>query len=380
MSRLKINALRNTAGTTDSLTLNADGSVSSLGGTLSPFTGFKNRIINGDMRIDQRNAGAAVTPTGTVYTVDRWKVVLTQSSKLTFQQSTNAPAGFINSLSLTSTSAYAIAADDYFVLQYAAEGYDTADFGWGTANARPISLSFKVNASVTGTYSLAIRNYGSYNRSYVTTYTVPVANTWTDVTIAIPGDTAGTWNIASNGSLLLDFSLGIGSSYSTASVNSWQSSSNFAATGAVSLVGNSGATFRITGVQLEKGSVATEFERRDYGRELAMCQRYYEKSQNQNVVPGTSGQLDGFWYALVAGNTGSGNYGGTVNYKVPKRANATFTSWDNAGNINKCNTDGQGSNITLNVVFQGQNSVLTYVAGHNNPGALSFFWTASAEL
>jgi hypothetical protein len=251
---------------------------------------FRNRIINGDMRIDQRNAGASVTPTnGTfTYTIDRWKYYVTQASKLTAQQNAGAvtpPAGFTNYLGTTSSSAYSVISSDLFTVYHAVEGFNVADFAWGTASAATITISFWVRSSLTGTHSGAIQNSAN-NRSYIFSYTISVANTWEKKSVTIAGDQSGTWLTTNGIGLSLYFNLGAGSTYST-TAGSWQAGNFTALTGAVSVVGTNGATFYITGVQLEQGSTATEFERRPIGAELALCQRYYQKTYELGTAPAT---------------------------------------------------------------------------------------------
>jgi hypothetical protein len=242
---------------------------------------FKNRLINSDMRIDQRNAGASVTTSSgsLVYTLDRWRATYTQTSKYTIQQnagSVTPPAGFTNYLGVTSSSAYSVVAADFFFINQRIEGFNTADLGWGTADASPVTLSFWVRSSLTGTFGGSLRNSAN-NRSYSYSYTISSANTWEYKTITVAGDTTGTWIGATNGiGIDLSFNLGTGSTGST-TANAWAAGAFYAPTGATSVVGTSGATFYITGVQLEKGSTATSWDTRSYGTELALCQRYYEK-------------------------------------------------------------------------------------------------------
>jgi hypothetical protein len=242
-------------------------------GSTSPS--WRNRIINGDFRIDQRNAGASVTATSDgQYTVDRWKAGLTQSSKFSVQQSSTAPAGFINSLRITSLSAYSVGSGDTFLFQQNIEGLNIADLGWGTASAKTVTLSFQVYSSLTGTFGGSLLN-GSANRAYPFSYTVSSANTWTPVSITIAGDTTGTWLTTNGVGLCVRFGLGSGATFSGTS-GAWAAGNIVQPTGTVSVVGTNGATFYITGVQLEVGTAATQFEYRDYGRELIMCQRYCE--------------------------------------------------------------------------------------------------------
>jgi hypothetical protein len=236
--------------------------------------GMRNRIINGDMRIDQRNAGASGT--ANAYTVDRWQLAASLNTKGTWQQNAGAvtpPTGFSNYLGFTSNSSYSTAATDYFLFRQPIEGFNFADFSWGTANAKAVTVSFWVRSSLTGTFAVNFSNSAG-TRTYPATYTISSANTWEQKSITVPGDTTGTWVGSTNGvGLYLDFAMGVGSTYS-GTANSWNAGLFLSATGAVSVVGTNGATFYITGVQLEAGSVASPFERRDYGRELMMCQRY----------------------------------------------------------------------------------------------------------
>ena len=242
-------------------------------------TRFKNRIINGDMRIDQRNAGASVTQnTSVTYTLDRWFAYGSVTSKFTVQQnaaSVTPPVGFINYLGVTSSSAYSVGTSDLFQMVQRVEGLNVSDLGWGTANAKTVTLSFWVRSSLTGTFGGSIGNSAN-NRSYPFSYTITTANTWELETITIAGDTSGTWLTTNGVGLYISFGLGAGSTYS-GTAGSWSGSNFQTATGATSVVGTSGATFYITGVQLEVGTSATGFEYVDYTNQLLMCQRYYQQ-------------------------------------------------------------------------------------------------------
>jgi hypothetical protein len=246
-------------------------------GTTTGYYGFKNRIINGAMVIDQRNAGASVTPTNAQYLVDRWMARLSQSSKFSVQQnagSVTPPVGFTNYLGATSLSAYSVTSTDEFGIRQRIEGFNVADFGWGAAGAATITLSFWVRSSLTGTFGGALQN-GAGNRSYPFSYTVSAANTWEQKAVTIAGDTSGTWLTTNGIGIEAFFSLGAGSTVS-GTAGAWTASGLISATGATSVVGTNGATFYLTGVQLEKGSTATSFDYRPYGAELALCQRYYQ--------------------------------------------------------------------------------------------------------
>jgi hypothetical protein len=238
--------------------------------------GFRNRIINGDMRIDQRNAGAAVTPASGAYVLDRWIQIQGVASKYSVEQTisgTSAPSGFTDYLGVTSLSAYAsLAADPFLTSQYI-EGFNVADLSWGTASAKTITISFWVRSSLTGTFSFSVCNAPA-NRNYIATYTIAVADTWEYKTVTIAGDTSGTWGTGNGIGIQLRFDLGSGSNFN-GTAGSWGSSNLLRTSGSQSVVGTNAATWYITGVQLEVGSVATPFERRPYGTELALCQRYY---------------------------------------------------------------------------------------------------------
>jgi hypothetical protein len=235
--------------------------------------GFKNRIINGAMVIDQRNAGASIANTGNPYSADRWQAVGNQSAKYTIQQSSTAPTGFTNSLAVTSSSAYAVGSGDFFYLRHQIEGYNVADFNLGTANALTFTLSFWVRSSLTGTFGGTFSN-GASDSIYPFTYTISSANTWEQKTVTVTGRTSGTWNTTNGSGLYVLFALGTGSTYS-GTANAWTSSLVLGVTGQTSVVGTNGATFYITGVQLEKGATATSFDYRPYGTELQLCQRYF---------------------------------------------------------------------------------------------------------
>lgn len=272
----------------------------------------RNRIINGAMEIDQRNAGASVTPSNGNYTLDRWGTWVSQASKLTIQRNAGAvtpPAGFINYLGVTSSSAYSVISSDYFGVWQGIEGFNVADLAWGTASAKTITVSFWVRSSLTGTFGGMIQNAAG-NRGYTYSYSISNANTWEYKTVTIAGDTTGTWTTDNTRGLQLYFNLAAGSS-NTGAAGSWGSTFYQAPTGAVSIVGTNGATFYLTGVQLEVGTVATPFERRLYPQEFAMCQRYYEV-------------VDARWCTGVT-YTANGDTRNNMPFKVNKRAIPTCT-------------------------------------------------------
>jgi hypothetical protein len=244
-------------------------------GTTTGYYGFKNRIINGAMVIDQRNAGAEVNPAVTGYYLDRWITVSGAAGKYKIGQnagSVTPPVGFSKYLGITSLSSYSTGAAEAFLLSQYIEGFNVADFAFGTASATPITLSFWVRSSLTGTFNFSVCN-DLANRNYIAAYTINSANTWEQKTISIAGDTSGTWQTNNSIGLQIRFDLGSGSNYN-GTAGAWGASNLLRASGSQSVVGTNGATFYITGVQLEKGSTATSFDYRPYSTELQLAQRY----------------------------------------------------------------------------------------------------------
>ena len=269
---------------TTNLTVNGNNYPSS--GPLSS----RNRAHNGDMRIDQRNDGAAVTvnTSNPFFPVDRyWGYGAPSAGVFTLEQVEDAPAGFRHSVKGTvTTTDSSITASRIYVFEHRIEGNNLQDLKWGTSDAKTVTLSFWVKISQTGTYGGVVHN-AAQNRSYAFTWTINAANTWEYKTITIPGDTTGTW-VQDNGtglSIVL-ISLGIGSTYETSNVTTWESAATFGVSGTTYIIGNLNATFNITGVQFETGTVATPFEHRSYTDELARCQRYYFKLSNSRLVMG----------------------------------------------------------------------------------------------
>ena len=300
---------------------------------------FRNRIINGDMRIDQRNAGASVTPANGAYTLDRWGVYqFSSASKFSVQQSSTAPTGFNNSLIVTSLSAYSVAVGDIYGIYQRIEGFNVADLGWGTANAQTVTLSFWVRSSLTGTFGGAFQNDAG-DRAYPFTYTISSANTWEQKTITVAGDTTGTWLKTNGDGLQITFGLGVGSNRS-ATAGSWQAGNFGSATGATSVVGTNGATFYITGVQLEKGSTATSFDYRPIGTEIALCQRYYCKTFEIGTAPGNNITSTG---SLKGATRHGSSTEPSANWKFPvsMRASPTVTLYNTgSGTAGQWSADG----------------------------------------
>ncbi len=308
-------ATATTYGTTNAIpriTVDAKGRVTAASEVTAPV-GFRNRIINGDMRIDQRNAGASVSVTnGTVtYIADRWNVYEDTSGSISSQKSTTAPDGYSNSLLVSVVGSGSATAAQTCRVQQRIEGFNFSDLAFGTSSAQSVSISFWVRSSLTGTYAVSIRN-GTVARSYVATYAISSADTWERKTITITGDTSGTWVTDNGVGAFLDFDLGSGSNSNT-TAGAWVASDKTNTSSQANWIGTGSSTFYITGVQLEAGSTATDFERRPIGTELALCQRYTYRHSAE-------GDIDSF------APLGIGRYIGTnsaqlyVPFKVTMRA------------------------------------------------------------
>jgi len=311
-------------------------------------TGFRNRIINGDMRIDQRNAGTTVNQINGAFNLDRWSGNSynggAATGKFSVGQSGTAPTGFSNSLLVTSLSASATTTSDIYNIEQKIEGFNFADFMYGTSNAQTLTLSFWVRSSITGTFGGALKN-SARNRAYPFTYTINNANTWEQKTLVIGGDTTGTWVGGTNGTgLWISFGLGVGTSF-TEPANLWGGGDQFSADGCVSLISTNGATWYITGIQVEKGSIATSFDVRSYETEFRLCQRYF---QTLAVSTGTGAYISGF----VADSTSTGF--GVVFLPVPMRT-APSLSITLAGGTTKyrANLGTVNDNSDVNPVISG---------------------------
>jgi hypothetical protein len=357
-------------------------------------TGFKNRIINGAMVIDQRNAGASVTATGSNYCLDRWQMLASVTSKFTVQQnagSVTPPVGFSNYLGVTSSAATSLGATDYYLITQKIEGFNTSDLAWGTANGKTITVSFQVYSSLTGTFGFVLRNSAG-SSLYPASYTISTANTWTSVSVTVSAPPNGTtWIGATNGiGIELDFGLGVGSTYSN-TAGTW-TTGGLGVTGATSIVGTNGATFYITGVQLEVGTSATNFEYRDYGREFIMCQRYYETSYpvgyaagynfNETYPFSTSQPVA---LNLIASDDQTTSQ--SVRLVVQKRTSPTiviYSAYNGAsGNtLTYKGTGATGVNLSASITYSTQNlwNINQQLSAINQANESYFHFTASAEL
>lgn len=342
------------------------------------YTSFRNRIINGDMRIDQRNAGAAVTVNSgasDTYSVDRWHGGgQTTDGVFTLQQSTTAPSGFNYSIKATVTTAdSSIGATQTYNIRQNVEGNNVVDFGLGTALGKSMTLSFWVRSSLTGTFGGAFLN-SSGSRACPFSYSISAANTWEYKTFTVACDTTGTWLTDTGRGVQVVFSLGTGSTYVGTS-GTWAASQLYGVTGQTNLIATNGATLYITGVQLELGTVATPFEFLNITNELQLCQRYYEKSYSASVTPGTVTPA-----GRVFGSRQSGSFVCYTIFRVDKRATPTVTIYSPAtgtsGKIRNESTPGD-ENVTNEIGTSALNVAgTTATSGH----AMSYHFTAESEI
>jgi hypothetical protein len=369
--------------------VSVDSVVTSSGQTLGAgnATSFKNRIINGAMVIDQRNAGALVNPAvGGTYYLDRWVAASTAASKYSIGQnagSVTPPTGFTNYLGCTSLSAYTAGASEVFNIQQRIEGLNVTDLGWGTASAQSVTLSFWVRSSLTGIFGGALKNSAS-DRSYPFIYTISAANTWEQKSVTITGDTTGTWLTTNGIGINIIFSIGAGATLS-GTAGAWAAANYSSATGATSVVGTSGATFYITGVQFEVGSAATSFDRRPYGTELALCQRYYETNYS-GVVTGTASYAGYLTGVAVSNTVPQFQPYGAISFNVAKRTAPTVTIYGNQGGSGKV-SNYTGTDLAASSGSVNNSSIVGFNPYNGVAGTLTttfnfiiYNYTASAEL
>ena len=377
MSTLQATNLKHASSASNNLVLDANGNVTAAG-TIAMATPFamRNKIINGAMEIYQRATGTVTLTSSAQYTLDRWASTENTDGTMTVRQTTNAPSGFINAMYFeTGTADSSLAATQYAATNQIIEGFNIADLAWGTASAKTVTLSFWVRSSLTGTFGGSIRN-GSLNRSYPFTYTISAANTYEYKTVTIPGDTTGTWATDNTSGLVVTFGLGVGSAFS-GTANTWQAGNFLAPTGAVSVIGTASANFYLTGVQLEVGSTATPFERRQYGQELALCQRYYFKTYSQTVAPGSVND-NGRITVDTNGRLGTANRY-TITYPY-MRASPTITVYNpltgGSGTVRGDNS----TNYSVGVYVPGESASLIDFIPQSPTTAVFFHFTSSAEL
>ena len=362
MSELRVNAVTDETGGNTA-------TINSMTPTADSLQGFRNRIINGGMVIDQRNAGAASTSI-TGYALDRWNVQFGSTGvSASFQQVADAPTGFVNSFKVTVTTAPGSVANSASISQ-PIEGFNTSDLAWGTASAQTVTLSFWVKSSLTGSFGGALTN-SAFDQTYPFPYTISAANTWEYKTVVIEGPTSGTWLTTNGTGVSVIFGLGAEAARKAAA-DVWANTVARQPTGSINLVETNGATWQFTGVQLEAGSVATPFERRPYGTELALCQRYFVREVAESQ-----------YNAMLLGTSNTREYYMVVNMPVPMRVSPTVTTTEldlHKPNIRFDAISSKGVGVGGLRSFQ-----VNYFAATSDPGSYvaqprNFTYSASAEL
>jgi hypothetical protein len=357
--------------------------------TTNQFYGFKNRLINGDMTIAQRGTTAFTVnvSSGDLFPVDRFNAFVGAGSGVfTAQQSSDVPtgSGFNRSVILTVTTADgSLVTGDLCALRQIIEGFNAADLMWGTANAQPVTLSFWAKSSVTGTHSGNLTN-GDWTRAYAFTYTISAANTWQYITITAPGAPTGTWGSTNDRGIQVVFNMGAASA-NLSTANTWTTTSlvTTGATGSVQLISTLGATFQITGVQFEKGSTATSYDYLPYTTELALCQRYFCKTYNMDIVPG-AGSNAGYPGSLRTAVQTTNSYTGLGPWSFPvyMRATPAMTIY-NPQNGAVGGFVGDGTNYSPAVPFNAGQSGCSFYTNNVTIGTATFIAiaaTAAAEL
>ena len=356
---------------------------------------FRNLIVNGSCIVAQRSTAAVNNGSATsnlIYeTIDRWGYWANAASVFSIQQVADSPADFQKSLKVTSLGARSIVTGDYFMVAQGLEGQNIQHLNWGTANAKDCILSFHVKSSLTGTFTGYLHGTDNFKPTYVFTYTISSADTWEKKTITItaPGATySGDFGDAGSNAkgLEVGFNLGVGTTYATSNVNQWVDGTPgrfmIGTTSSVDVVATNAATWQVTGVQLEVGDVATDFEHRSFGDELARCQRYYQKSYDYETAVGTATNTGCVMHSLSV----SQNYAspGSVRFPVQMRDGPTVTTYstqnaDANGKITADSTDANG------VAWSQNETGTSFVRSNDSSGtAVNVFikchYTAEAEL
>jgi hypothetical protein len=314
----------------DKITLDGDLEPTTINGITFPTAGalsHRNMIMNGDMRLDQRNGGSSTTPTADqTYVFDRFMIRnASGSGRYSVEQSGASPNNISPSMLLTVTTTDTPAAGEFYAIEQRVEGYVLSPSAIGSSDAKALTLSFWVRSSLTGTYCCSFRNAAA-DRSFVAEYSISTADTWEFKTIQIAAKTDGTWNTTNTVGAYVDWCLGSGGNFEGST--GWQNTNVVATSNQVDWINTSGATFYLTGVQLELGEKVSPFEFMSYGDVLARCQRYFEKSYNQGTAPGTgAGDFTGSYQARDGTASTVVRYY-PVTYKVTKRANPTVVIYN----------------------------------------------------
>ena len=384
MSTLKVAGLQGLSASSDAITLANDGSCTA---NITNNLSNRNLIINGSQIIDQRNSGSAVTVSNATatYVTDRFKFYEDTDGVISVQQSTTAPDGFTKSLKVDCTTVdTSLAANQRLICAHRIEGNNIAHLGFGSSAAKTITLSFYVRSNLTGTFGGVIKNSGD-NRVYIFSYTISSADTWERKTITIAGDTSGTWLTTNGTGITINWGLALGSDW-TGTAGSWGTSDKHGVTGQLNLLSSTDNEWLLTGVQLEVGSVATDFEHRSFAQELLLCQRYYQKSFEQGTTPAhgvskgiyqyikpyTSDYMAGLCHYLPVEMRSTPT---VVTYTLSGVTNSTDNRFNHYNNSSwgVCALSLEGNSNPRTLAFGGQ-------TGSSSTVLIQYNFTASAEL
>ena len=356
-----------------------------LSGGASGSRGASNNVlINPSMEIDQENEGDTVLLVNatTQYIVDGWVTNYAGAiSGATSGRVVDGPAGFTNSLLFLNGTGAAVGAGDFLKMVQFIEANNITDWQMGTATAQQLWLSFWIKSSIAPYVGCGSLRNAAFDRSYCFNFNITNAGAWEKKIIAIPGDTTGTWVTTGAGiGARVAITAAAGSAYHGAP-NVW-SAGNFFGTASCTntIMSTNGATFQVTGVQLEAGPSPSSFVRRPFGEELALCQRYYEKSYDPGVKLGDASVPDGFSFVYSVGPVAI-TAGTSVEFKVSKRVNSTITMYSQFDGIaGKVFDASNNVNVNPGIVSVGQESFSWAAIFSANSTNLQAHWVADARL
>ena len=352
---------------------------------------FRNLIINGDMSIAQRGTSQASISSGTsYYTIDRYKTQVVNAGTWTQSQSTDVPSGqgFGYSLKMDCTTAdTSLGADDFLVVQQVAEAQNLQYLKYGTSNAESITMSFWVKSNKTGTYSIWLFADDN-NKTISAPYTISSADTWEKKTITFVGDTISSITNDNDQGIRVYFVLAAGSNWTSGTTpTTWQSDSKSirAPEQTVNLADSTDNEWYITGVQLEAGTTASDFEFLPFDINYQRCKRYYQKTYDYGTAPGTGIENGWSWYGTDYNVSITSTFQSQgIKFETQMRSSPSLTLYDGQGNSGKCTRYRVGSGPTHNESSSADLITTTnfrhFGQGTSGTGNIAFHYEANAEL
>ena len=351
--------------------------------------GRRNLIINGGMQVAQRATAATQAGNGGYNTVDRmmtWSVAgggtFTGSQSTGHQLATGHDTAYKVDVTGADTS---IASGDYYEFLQRIEAKNLQHLRWGTAAAKKLQVSFWVRATKTGVQSLFVSKQGTgTDYRNVINYTINTTDTWEHKTIEVPALTASTISNDDSTYVQVGFILAMGSNFHSGTAGTWTTGSFYSTANTVNHMDSTSNDFYVTGLQVEVGDSASDFEHRSFDEELILCQRYYQKSYVYGTAPGTATQ-HGFWSTGGhQGGTSGGYVEGIINFERLMRATPTLTLYDHSGNSNKCARLATGTarytNQSISTSNLNARGVTMYSTSGTAAGIVQGHYTVSAEL